>query len=139
VLANDTDVDSGTLRERVSGVIDPGGDVDMYHVNLNKDQLVRLVCYASDSPTDSDCADEYSGHGSDLSPVIELVDSLGVVVASSTSEPVSGCYTESVTQPLPTCGLVTTVASAGKYFVRISDAAGLSGTTYYYVLEYELR
>jgi hypothetical protein len=136
---NDTDTAAGTLAEHVSGVIDPGGDVDMFRVSLQKDRLVRFVCYASSSPTDSNGSWEYSGHGSDLSPLIELVDSLGTVVASSTSEPTNGTYTESVTQPLPTCGLVTTVATAGTYFVRISDANALSGSTHYYVLEYERR
>jgi hypothetical protein len=136
---NDTDVDAGVLEERVAGVINPGGDVDMYSVSLKKDQLARFVCYASSSPTDSDGDSEYSGHGSDLSPLIELVDGLGVTVASSTSEPTNGSYTESVTQPLPTCGLVTTVATTGTYFVRISDTAGLNGTTFYYVLEYEKK
>jgi hypothetical protein len=59
------------------------------------------------------------------------------VVASSTSEPTNGVYTESVTRPLPTCSLVGTPNVTGTYFVRISDAAALSGTTYYYVLEFE--
>jgi hypothetical protein len=134
---NDTDVDAGTLTTRVSGVIDPGGDADMFSVSLKKDELVRFVCYASSVPTDSDGCEEYSGHGSSLSPLIELLDDVGTVVAASTSEPTNGSYTESVTQPLPTCGLVTTASVAGTYFVRITDAAALSGATYYYVLEYE--
>jgi hypothetical protein len=133
---NDTSVDAGGLSDRVSGVIATGGDVDMFRVSLTKNKLVRFVCYASNSATDSDGSSEYSGHGSDLAPLIELVDNLGVVVASSTSVPVNGVFTESVTQPLPTSCLCTTVTATGPYFVRISDANAASGATYYYVLEY---
>lgn len=136
---NDSDVEAGKLVERVSGVIDPVDDVDMFRVSLKQDRLVRLACYASSSPTDSDGLSDYSDHGSDLAPLIELVDALGVVVASSTSVPANGVYTESVTQPLPTCALVTAVAANGTYFVRISDANGASGPSYYYVLEYQTR
>ena len=131
--------DAGTLSERVAGVIDADGDRDVFQIGLRKDQLVRFVCYASNYPTDSDGDGEYSGHGSDLSPFLELLDAEGNVVASSTSMPEGGVYTESVTQPLPTVGLVFTADVAGAYFVRVSDADGLGGPTHYYVIEYERR
>ncbi len=134
---NDTAVEAGALGEHVAGAITVADDVDMYRVSLSKDQLVRFDCFASSSPTDSDGIDDYAGHGSSLSPLIELLDSEGVVVASSTSVPTNGTYTESVTEPLPTCALVTTVATAGTYYVRISDANALNGAAYYYVLEFE--
>jgi len=133
---NDTAVEAGGLADRVSGVISSGADVDMFRVSLTKDKLVRFVCYASSSATDSNGISEYSGHGSDLAPLIELVDNLGVVVASSTSVPANSVFTESVTQPLPTSCLCTTATASGPYFVRISDANATSGATHYYVLEY---
>ena len=134
---NDTALAAGTLAEHVSGVITPGGDVDMYKVSLSKDQLVRFVCFASSSFTDSNGVEDYSGHGSSLAPLIELVDSEDVVVASSTSVPTNGVFTESVTDALPTAGLAVAVATAGTYYVRISAADATSGVTHYYVLEFE--
>jgi len=137
---NDTPATANALTQRVSGVIDalaPAQDVDLYQVSLTKDQLARFVCYASSSPTSSDGLGDYSGHGSNLAPLLELLDDQGLVVGSSTSVPAHGTFTESVTQPLPTCALVTAVGASGTYFVRISDANAASGASYTYVLEYE--
>lgn len=133
---NDTDVEAGTLKTRVAGVIDVSGDQDMYKVNLKLDQFVRVVCYTSNSFTDSNGDPDHAGFGSDLAPLLEIVDDAGTVVASSTSFPTNIVYTESVTQPLPTCGLAFTAAASGTYFVRISDATAGFAATDYYVLEY---
>ncbi|MBK7644407.1 MAG: hypothetical protein IPJ19_15425 [Planctomycetes bacterium] len=140
VEPNDLDADAAPLVERVSGAIDPNGDVDTYKVALTKDKLVRFSCYASDSATDSNGSFNFSGHGSDLAPLIEILDETDTLVASSTSVPVtSGVFTESVTDSLPTNSLVWTAPASGNYFVRISDANAGNGATYYYVLEYENR
>ena len=136
---NDTRPTSNSLGERVSGVIGSAGDVDLFRISLRKDQLVRFVCYASSTATDSNGDEDHSGHGSSLAPLIELLDDTGAVVASSTSVPVNGVFTESVTQPLPTAGLVTTAPAGGTYYVRISDANDANGAAYYYVLEYALH
>ncbi len=134
---NNTLAEAAALSERVSGVIDSGIDLDTYRVSLSQDRLARFVCYASSAYTDADADFNYSGHGSDLAPRIELVDGTGAVLASSTSAPANSSYTESVTQPLPTCGLVWAPPASGTYYVRISDANGGSGASFYYVLEYE--
>jgi len=134
---NDTDVEAGVLSTRVSGVIDSAPDVDMYRVTLTKDRLARFSCYASSAATSSDGVEDLSGHGSDLAPMIELLDGTGTVVATSTSIPNLGIYAESVTDPLPTTTLATVVDTTGTYFVRISAADGASGATHYYVLEYQ--
>ncbi len=132
--------EADALGTRVAGVIDVAEDQDLYSVSLGKDRLVRFVCYASNEYTGSDGCSEYSGHGSDLAPRLELLDSEGVVVATATSVPgETGVYTESVTQPLPTCALSFTAETAGAYYLRVTDAQGGSGTTHDYVIEYERR
>jgi len=133
---NDTDAEAGVLATRVSGVIDSAPDVDMYSITLTKDRLARFTCYASSGATSSDGVGDLSGHGSDLAPLIELVDDTGTVVASSTSMPALGIYAECVTDPLPTCTLAAVIDTTGTYFVRVSAADGGFSATHYYVLEY---
>jgi len=131
---NDTIAAANALTTRIAGVIDPVGDADVYRFTLPAKHLVRIACYASSTPTGSDGDSEYSGHGSSCSPLLEILDAAGLVVATSTSAPMS-VYTESVTDPLPTAAVSYVPNAAGTYYVRITDAAGGGGPGFTYVIE----
>jgi hypothetical protein len=137
VEPNDTIAAPNILSRRTAGVIDIGvgiADADVYRVSLVKNRLYTVVCYASNGPTGSDGDFEYSGHGSDCAPLIEVLDDTGTVVGSSSSDPFVA-YTESVTDPLPTCAISGYVDVSGTYFIRVTDALGGNGPTFYYELE----
>jgi hypothetical protein len=133
--ANDTIATADSLSTRVAGVIDPVGDADVYSFSTSTNHLVEIVCYASISLDPNGDGDlEYSGHGSACSPLLEVLDGTGAVVATFTSAPAT-VYAESVTDPLPTCQVVGVPDPGGIYYVRVTDALGGGGPGFYYVLE----
>jgi hypothetical protein len=142
---NDTDLTASTLdsSKRASGVIATIGDVDFFEISGSEDRLTRVVVYADNSPTDSDGDEEHSGHGSSLAPLITIQDELGATIATSTSLPTNGIYTESVTDPLPTAQVAFIAPATGTYFVKVENAADVGPSpsqlggvsTLYYVIE----
>jgi len=132
--SNDSIATAEPLGTRRAGAIETVGDVDVYSFHMSANRLSSIVCYASDSTTDGGDF-EYSGHGSDCEPLIEILDGNGTVVSSSTTTPVNSIFTESVTDPLPTCAICGFSAVSGTFYLRISDASGGGGPSFYYVLE----
>jgi len=135
--ANDTIATADILTNRVAGVIDAAAAVDVFRFSGAPGQLVRIDCFASNDTTESLSSDgysEYSGHGSDLEPVLEILDSLGNVIATATSTP-TNVFTEDVVDALPTVQIGGVIDTAGIYYVRVSDANGNGGSTFSYVLE----
>jgi hypothetical protein len=132
---NDTQPTANFLTSRIRGVIDPVDDEDFYKTTLTANKLATIVAYAAPSPgADGDY--NYSGHGSDCAPTIEIRDGQGTVLASSTTNPVNTtAYAESVTDPLPTLGVCYVPTTTGVYYVHVVDSNGEGGSTYYYVLE----
>lgn len=124
-------LDSG---RRGAGVIDMAADVDVFSFSASMDRLYVLRVYASSSPTSSDGAFEYSGHGSDLDPLLTIRDAMGVALATSTSDPTS-VYSEDVTVPLPTAQVAFIAPSSGTFYVEVADAFGGFGASSYYVVE----
>ncbi len=110
---NDTIAAANLFTTRIAGAIDPVADTDVFRCTLSAKRLVRFACYAASAPTGSDGDSEYSGHGSSCAPLLEVLDGTGLVLATSTSAPVS-VYTESVTDPLPTAAVSYVPATAGR-------------------------
>jgi len=129
-IANATPL--GTIR---SGAIDSIADEDVYSLTLTANQFTHIVCYATNGfAVSSDGAYEYSGHGSDCSPFIEILDDTGSVAASWTTDP-SDVFTESLTDQLPTCAIAGVPDTSGTYYLRITDVTGGGGPTFTYVIE----
>ncbi|MFN0009765.1 MAG: DVUA0089 family protein [Planctomycetota bacterium] len=122
------------LATRAAGSIGAPGDSDVFPFDAPEDRLTVLAIYAGRAATGSDGAFEYSGHGSDLAPLVTVTDGLGTVLATSTSDPAS-IFTESATDPLPTAALAFVPSSAGPFYVRLESALGAGGPTHTYVIE----
>lgn len=125
-------------QKRGSGVIDLvalGSEADFFRFNASQNRLTTIAIYADNSPTGSDGFENYSGHGSDLAPVLEVFDGDGASIALSTSNPVSGIYTEGVVDGLPTAAVSFVAPASGTYFVSVVDDSGSTGDSYFYVIE----
>ena len=118
-----------------AGVIGTPGDVDVYRFGALGEQIVTFDVYAGNTATGTDAMSEYSGHGSALAPLLSVRDVNGVPLATSTSLPVNGIYTESVSDALPTAA-VTFVAppTSHVFYVEVASADGTGGPDHYYVL-----
>jgi hypothetical protein len=131
--ANDTQQTANLLSSRILGVIDPAGDEDFLKTTLEANKVATIVAYAKPSPgADGDY--NYSGHGSDCWPDLEILDGQGTVVASSTVD-AGTAYAESVTDALPTLAVCYIPTTTGTYYVHVVDDVGGGGPTFYYVIE----
>jgi len=130
---NDAIGEADTLSTSAAGVIDTAGDVDVFRFTASANRFVTIAIYASDSETDSDGFFEYSGHGSDLDPLLTITDEAGTTLATSTCMPVTS-YTESVTDGLPTAAVSFVAPTSGRYFVNVESASGTGDSDSYYVI-----
>ncbi|HEV8112282.1 MAG TPA: hypothetical protein VGR31_05870 [Planctomycetota bacterium] len=120
---------------QVAGVIATAGDRDLYHFTAPSRSLVSFVVYADATATGSDGFSEYSGHGSDLDPLLTIRDDAGAPMTVSTSQPVGLDFTEGIIDGLPTA-TVTFVATptSSSYFIEVTAADGSGGPNHTYVL-----
>lgn len=130
---NNAIAEAGVLSTSSSGVIDTAGDVDVFRFTATQDRFLTIAVYASNGPTDSDGFFEYSGHGSDLDPVLTITDAAGNPLASSTCTPVNS-YTESVTDGLPTAAVSFVAPTSGTFYVNVESASGTGDAANYYVI-----
>ena len=131
---NDTPATADPLGDRAAGAIDAPGDVDVFAFTAFGARLVTVAAYASDTAVASDGMADFSGHGSDLAPLLTITDAAGAVLATSTSVP-AFAFTESVVDPLPTAAVSFLVPSTGTYHVRVESALGQGGPEHSYVVE----
>lgn len=119
-----------------AGAISIPGDLDFFRFTTKKDELVTFVVYAGNLATGSGGSPEYSGWGSDLDPLLTIRDTLGAVVATSTSAPANAVFTESVADGLPTAA-VTFVAppTSNTFYIEVTASDGSGTSTHYYVIE----
>ena len=66
--------------------------------------------------------------------MLTIRDAMGVVVATSTSNPLT-VFAQSVTSPLPTTQVVFVPPASGTYYVEVADEGGNFGPDYTYVIE----
>jgi hypothetical protein len=119
-----------------AGVISIPGDLDLFRFVAGNGELVTFVVYADDTATGSDGFSEYSGHGSDLDPLLVIRDSTGAVLATSTSVPPGSVYTESVADGLPTAALTFVgPPTSHTFYLEVTSADGSGGSGHYYVVE----
>jgi hypothetical protein len=118
-----------------AGVIPAAGDRDLYRFTTTTNELVTFDVFADDTATGSDGFSEYSGHGSDLDPLLTIRDSTGAVVARSTSDPAAATFTEGIADGLPTAA-VTFVAppTSHVFYLDVTAADGSGGVNHYYVV-----
>lgn len=132
--SNDTIGTADLLFQRVAGAVEAPGDVDVFRFEAPEQHLTILAIYAGRAATGSDGDFEYSGHGSDLQPLITITNGAGTVVASCTCDPAS-VFTESVTDPLPSAAIAFIPTDEGPYYAHVESAFGAGGPTHTYVLE----
>jgi hypothetical protein len=120
----------------VSGAITSPGDRDLYRFTTSNDELVTFVVYAGSFSTGSDGFSEYSDFGSALDPLLIVRDSLGAIVATSTSQPANGTFTESVLDGLPTAAVTFVAPVTGHvFYLEVADADGSGSAAHYYAVE----
>jgi hypothetical protein len=137
VEPNDTIAQAGVLPPGgyVAGVIATAGDRDLYRFTTSTGQFVVFDVFADATATGSDGFSEYSGHGSDLDPLLTIRDSTGAIVAQSTSEPVSGTFTEGVVEGLPTASVAYIgPPTSHVFYLEVAAADGSGGVNHYYTV-----
>ena len=132
-LATASEVDA---ERRASGIIENPDDQDVFRFSSERDELVRVCIYA-ERAAESDGFSPLSDHGSDLEPVLTVLDADGVPVAlASFDGPINGAVgAEGVVDGLATVSLAFVAPSAGDYFVIVEDQGGAFGDNYHYLLE----
>ena len=119
-----------------SGAIQAPGDADVFRFTASSHQLVVFDVFAGSAATGSNQYPEYSGHGSALAPLLRIRDENGNVIASSTSLPANGVYTESVADGLPTAAVAIVGSPATTtYYVEVTSADGTGGPAHTYALQ----
>jgi len=135
---NDTVAEAGEFPGGgfAAGAITAAGDRDLHHFTASSKQLVVFAVYASSTATGTNGFAEYSGHGSVLAPLLTIRDVTGAAVATSTSQPAGGTYTEGILEGLPTAA-VAFVASptADDYYIEVAAADGTGSLAHTYVLQ----
>lgn len=115
-----------SFARRASGVINPPGDVDMFSFTATSG-LLHTVCIYAEPGARSNGDNEFSGHGSTLSPQLDVLDALGVGIVTSTQS-LSNVSSESVCQALCTLSVSFVPTASGSYFVRVRDESPASGS-----------
>jgi hypothetical protein len=137
VEPNDTIAQAGSIPPNgfVAGVIDTAGDRDLYRFTTSTGQFVIFDVFADATATGSDGFSEFSGHGSDLDPLLTIRDSTGAIVAQSTSEPTGAIFTEGVAEGLPTAS-VTYIGppTSHVFYLEVTAADGSGGVNHYYTV-----
>ena len=121
----------------IEGVALGGGgpiDVDTFRFNATADRLTTISVYASSGSTSSDGQEDFSDHGSDLSPTVRILDSEGAEVAISFSDWLT-VDSEDVVNSLPCAAVSFVAAESGTYYVEITDSFDGASSDYYYVIE----
>ncbi len=119
---------------RAAGVIATPGDVDIFSFSSKANRLVTFHVYAGNEGALSDGEAEYSDFGSDLVPVLNILDSNGAFVTGSLAGAVA-VGTEGVADGLPVATVSFVPFTGGSYYVSIASASGDSGADQYYVIE----
>lgn len=118
-----------------AGVIDPTLESDFFSFTATVDVPTTITIYADDADA-SDGFGQISGHGSSLSPTLNIYNAGGTLLASSTDGPANdNVFTEGVIEGLPTAAVSFLPAASGTYYVEVLDADDNGGEEYYYVLE----
>ncbi len=118
-----------------AGEIAAPGDVDVYRFSAVSEQLITFSIFAGDAATGTNQQAEYSGNGSALAPLLQIRDVNGNVIASSTSLPANGVFTEAVTDGLPTATVAFVAPPTSHvYYVEVAAADGTGGDDHTYVL-----
>ena len=118
-----------------SGVIATIGDVDTYRFTASSGELVVFDAFAARS-IGSDQQLEYSGHGSDLLPLLTIRDVNGAVLATSTAIPVNGVFAEALSDSLPTAAVAFVAPPTSSVFhVQVAAADNSGGADHRYVLQ----
>jgi hypothetical protein len=119
---------------RAAGVIGTPGDLDVFSFKTKGNRLVTIDVYAGQEGAGSDGFSDFSDFGSDLRPLLRVLDSNGFAVAASAANSLL-VGTEGVVTGLPV-GTVSFIAfTGGTYYVEVSSAAGESGSDQYYVID----
>jgi hypothetical protein len=135
--ANDTPATADTLTTSAAGIIDTAGDKDVYRFQAAKDRLVTIQIYAEDSDAGGLMSDgffEYSGHGSDLDPLLTVFDTDGTTTLASSTIAALDVTTECITDGLPTTAVSFVAPSSGTFYVQVESASGSGSATNYYVI-----
>lgn len=134
---NDTTATANLLTTNTAGVIDVAGDKDIYRFLAVKDRLVTIQAYATNIDPNllmSDGFFEYSGHGSNLDPLLTIFDTDGTTVLASSTINAADVTTECITDGLPTMAVSFVAPSTGSFYVQVESASGSADPSNYYVI-----
>lgn len=139
-LENDTPALADPLDDqgRAAGEISDPGDVDTFRFEATAGAMVRIRVFA-ERGSKSDGFSPLSEHGSDLEPLIHVLDSSLTEIASVSYDgpETGGTSAEGIADGLPTLSLVFLAPQSGEYFVRVQDQAGGFGKGYHYLIKVE--
>lgn len=119
---------------RAAGVIGVPADVDFFSFAATAGNPVLVVVYADNSPGNGNAALGFNGHGSELDPVVTVMDGASTVIGIADAG-LTAATTESVLDGLPIAQVAFVPSASGTYYVRIGDSGGLGGAGYTYVVE----
>jgi hypothetical protein len=118
---------------RVSGIVDPIDDVDVFSFTAVQGEVVTFSIYAGPGPQ-SDGFNNHSGYGSFLAPDLEVVNASGTLLGTTLYLGANNSG-ESVTNGLATIELTFFAPSAGTFYVRVFTLDGTGSPEHLYVLE----
>jgi len=116
---------------RVIGTIDSAApaESDLYSLTAAAGELVTVACFARmDGGFTGSNAFPSNSFPFGMQPLLRIRDGGGAVIATSTSTPANGVFTESTSDGSATCWIAFVAPSAGSYYVDVSDVRGATGT-----------
>jgi hypothetical protein len=134
--ANDTIATADTLSTSAAGAIATAGDVDVFRFTATQNRFTTISIYATNSDVNNLMSDgffEYSGHGSNLDPLLTIKDAAGTTLASSTIAALD-VTTECITDGLPTAAVSFVAPTTGSFYVQVESASGSGDPSNYYVI-----
>lgn len=132
---NDLIADTGTFdtNGQAAGLTDPAGESDLFEFTGTAGVPVVFHCLADESSSPNGFF-EFDDFGSDMEPVMEVLDGTSTVLA--TSDATVGTAV-GIRRGLASTSLVFVPPADGTYYLQVTEANAAGGATFYYVLEKE--
>lgn len=132
---NDTTGTAGGLSGagRAAGMIGASGDQDVFSFTALAGELVTFAIYGATGANSNGFYD-FSGNGSILTPILEILDGGGSTVASV---PWDGSFLspEVISNGMASAEVTYRAPSAGTYYVRVTASDGLGDNTHTHMIE----
>lgn len=132
---NDLIADAGTFdaNGQAAGATDPAGEGDLFEFTGTAGVPVVFHCLADQSNSPNGFF-EFDDFGSDMEPVMEVLDGTSTVLSTSDATVGTAVGTH---RGLTSTSLVFVPPADGTYYVQVTEASAAGGATYYYVVSME--